>query len=142
MNKNFFLAWVAAFIVWMLGGFLIHGGLLAGDYAQVPHLFRPQEQMEPYFPLMLFARICASGAFVWIYSRGVEAAPWAGQGLRFGLAVALLAIVPGYLIYYGVHPAPAELVFKQAIFDSILMLVLGLVVAFIHGRRAKPAAGT
>jgi hypothetical protein len=142
MNKTFFIAWVVAFIAWMVGGFVIHGTLLADDYARVPGLFRPQPEMEPYFPLMLLARICASGAFVWIYSRGVEATAWVGQGLRYGLAVALLAIVPGYLIYYGVHPAPAELVLQQAVFDSLLMLVLGLVVAFIYGRQAKAVPGT
>jgi hypothetical protein len=43
-----------------------------------------------------------AGAFVWIYSRGVADAPWVPQGLRFGLAVALLTVVPTYTIYYVV----------------------------------------
>jgi hypothetical protein len=140
MNKTFFIAWVVVFISWMLGGFVIHGGLLADEYARTPGLFRAQPEMEPYFPLMLLARISAAGAFAWIYSRGVEAAPWVGQGLRYGVAIALLAVVPAYLIYYGVHPAPAALVVKQAILDSILMVLLGLIVAFVYGRRAKPVA--
>lgn len=33
------------------------------------------------------SHLIMSGAFVWIYSRGVDAAPWAGQGMRFGVAV-------------------------------------------------------
>jgi hypothetical protein len=73
-----------------------------------------------------------SGAFVWIYSRGIEASPWLGQGLRFGVAVALLSIVPTYIIYYVVEPMPGALVVKQIAFDGILMLILGAVTAFLY----------
>lgn len=48
------------------------------------------------------AHVIMAGAFVWIYSRGVADAPWVPQGLRFGLAVALLTVVPTYTIYYVV----------------------------------------
>jgi hypothetical protein len=44
-------------------------------------------------------RLDLSGAFVWICARGVEAKPWLAQGVRFGVAVALLTIVPTYMIY-------------------------------------------
>jgi hypothetical protein len=86
---------------------------------------------------MILAHVIMSGAFAWIYARGVESAPWAGQGLRFGIAIALLTVVPTYLIYYVVQPMPAATVVKQIVFDSILVIVLGLVVAFIE---REPAA--
>jgi hypothetical protein len=73
-----------------------------------------------------------AGAFVWIYSRGRESKPWLGQGLRFGLAVALLAVVPIYMIYYVVQPEPGMLAVKQIVFDTILMLIVGAVVAFLY----------
>jgi len=38
---------------------------------------------------MILAHVILAGAFVWIYSRGVEAKPWLAQGFRFGLAIAL-----------------------------------------------------
>jgi hypothetical protein len=75
-----------------------------------------------------------SGAFVWIYSRGVEAKPWLGQGLRFGFVIALLTIVPTYMIYYVVQPMPGAVVVKQIVFDGVLLLVLGAVVAFLYRR--------
>jgi hypothetical protein len=87
---------------------------------------------------MLIAHVIMAGAFVWIYSRGKESKPWLGQGLRFGLAVALLAVVPIYLIYYVVQPQPGMLVAKQIVFDTILTLVVGAVAAFIY--RDKPVA--
>lgn len=50
--------------------------------------------------------------------------------MRFGVAVAFLTVIPTYLIYFVVQPTPSALVVKQMIFDGILMLVLGVVVAW------------
>jgi hypothetical protein len=132
MNKRFFVAWAVVFVVWMVGSFVVHGALLHGDYAKLPNLFRPEADAQQYFPLMIVAHVILAGAFAWIYARGAEAKPWLPQGLRFGLAVALLTIVPTYIIYYVVQPMPGMLVIKQIVFDSILLLVLGAVVAFLH----------
>ena len=94
MNKKFFIAWLVMFIVYMAGGFVVHGTLLKEDYMGLPSLFRSEEESMPYFHLMIIAHVLMAGAFTWIYARGVENKPWLGQGLRFGLAVALLAVVP------------------------------------------------
>ncbi len=132
MNKRFLTAWLIVFVAWMAGSFVVHGVLLANDYMTVPNLFRPEAEAQQYFPLMLLAHVILAGAFVWIYSRGVEGAPWTGQGIRFGLAVALLTIVPTYIIYHVVQPMPGHIAVKQILFDGILLLALGLLVAFLY----------
>ncbi len=132
MNKKFFIAWLVMFIAYMAGGFIVHGTLLKDDYAGLPDLFRSDEEAKPYFHLMLIAHVLLAGAFTWIYARGVENKPWLGQGLRFGLAVALLTCVPYYLIYFTVQPMPSGLAVKQIVFDTILTLILGAVVAFLY----------
>ncbi len=137
MDKKFFIAWLVIFIVWMAGGFIVHAILLKADYMALPNLFRTDEESMPYFYLMIIAHILMAGAFTWIYARGVEAKPWLGQGLRFGLAVALLCVVPIYLIYYVVQPLPGELVVKQIVFDTIWTLILGAVVAFLYRGQAR-----
>lgn len=142
MNKTFFIAWIAVFILWFLGSFLVHGQLLHGEYLQLTGLFRTEAEAQDKFALMLLAHVILAGAFVWIYSRGVEATGWVGQGLRYGLAIALLTAVPMYMIYYVVQPMPGELVVKQIVLDSIVLLVLGLVVAFIYSRGAQASPGT
>jgi len=137
MNKRFVTAWIVLFIAWMAGSFVVHGMLLHEDYLTVPQLFRPEAEAQQYFPLMLLAHVILAGAFVWIYARGVEDAPWAGQGIRFGLAVALLTIVPTYIIYHVVQPMPGSIAVKQIVLDGILLLALGLLVAFLYrGARA------
>ena len=132
MNKKFAIAWLAIFVVWMLGSFIVHGTLLHADYAKLPNLFRPDADAEQYFAFMILAHVIMAGAFVWIYSRGVEAKPWFGQGMRFGLVIALLTVVPTYIIYYCVQPMPSALVVKQIVFDGALLLVLGAVAAFLY----------
>jgi hypothetical protein len=140
MNRKFAIAWVAVFVVWMLGSFVVHGLLLHDDYARLPQLFRTEADSQGHFPLMILAHVILAGAFTWIYSRGVQAKPWLGQGLRFGVAVALLTVVPTYLIYYVVQPMPLATVVKQIVFDGALLLVLGVVVAGVLREPAAVAA--
>ena len=135
MNKKLLIAWAAVFVAWMAGSFVVHGVLLHADYAKLPQLFRPESEAQQYFPLMIVAHIVMSGAFTWIYARGLEARGWLGQGLRFGAAVALLTVVPWYMIYYVVQPMPGVHVLKQIIFSAILVLVLGVIVASVYRNR-------
>lgn len=132
MGKRFLISWIVLFVLWMLGSFVVHGLLLHDDYAKLPNLFRPEADAKQYFPLMLLAHVLLAGAFVWIYSRGVEAKPWLSQGVRFGVAIALLTVVPWYLIYYVVQPMPGMHVAKQIVFDSILLVILGIVAAWLY----------
>jgi hypothetical protein len=137
MNRKFFIAWLVVFIAWFLGSFVVHGVLLHDDYMKLQNLFRSPEDANRYFHWMAIAHVLMSGALVWIYSRGAEAGkPWAAQGARFGVAVALLTVVPTYMIYYVVQPMPADTVIKQIVFDGVLVVVLGCVAAFMYRDRS------
>jgi len=142
MNKKMVLAWVLVFVAWMIGSFVVHGVLLRADYMQLATLFRTDADQQKYFPVMVLAHIVLAGAFVWIYARGVEAKPWLAQGIRFGIAVALLTIVPTYLIYFAVQPLPAAVVVKQIIGDGILLMILGSIVAWVYREQLVPAASS
>jgi hypothetical protein len=131
MNKKFFIAWIVVFVLWLFGSYAVHGGLLSADYMQTSMMRDPAES-QARFHWMIIAHLIMAGAFVWIYARGVENKPWLPQGLRFGLAVALLGIVPTYMIYYVVQPFPGELVVKQIVFEGILVVLLGAVAAFFY----------
>ena len=124
-------AWVVLFVAWMAGSFVVHGVLLHTEYSQLPNLFRPQADAENYMHFMLLAHVLLAGAFLWIYRRGRENKPWAGQGLRFGLAVAVMTAIPTYTIYYVVLPMPGMMVAKQIVFETGLLLLLGMLTAFM-----------
>ena len=131
MNKKFLIAWLVMFVLYLAFGFIVHGILLHDDYLATG-IMRPEEQQQGMMGLMILAHVMLAGAFTWIYARGVENKPWLGQGLRYGLAVAFLAVIPLYLIYYVVQPLPSDLVAKQVVFDTIATLILGSVVAFLY----------
>lgn len=130
--KKYAIAVVVVFVVTLTAGFTIHATLLAADYKNLGPVMRSEEDSAAYFPFMLLGQFLFSVAIVWIYAQGVEAKPWLGQGVRFGLAVWLARSVSGYLIYYAVQPLPENLVIKQIAFQLIADLVLGVAIAAIY----------
>jgi hypothetical protein len=138
MNRKFIIAWIVLFVAWFLGDFVVHALLLHSDYMQLSNLYRPEADQQKYFPLMILAHVILSGALVWIYVRGAEAKPWVAQGVRFGIAVALLTAVPTYLIYFVVQPIPGDVVIKQILCEGVLMVILGTIVAWLYRDAATP----
>jgi len=118
-------------------GFIVHGWLLAPDYKALGALYRPEDQQMGFFGFMIAAHILIGIGFAWIYRMGREAKPFLGQGVRFGLAVAVLAVIPMYLIYYAVQPMPGNLVAKQIVFGTIAIVLMGIVCAWINQDTAK-----
>lgn len=132
MDKKFWISGIVASLLFFLIGFLVHGVLLTEDYMRLKALMRPEAEAMANMPYMILAHVLMGFAFAWIYARGISGASWIAQGLRFGVAVALLVIVPWYLIYYSIQPWPAATVAKQIIFDGIGMVITALAVAFIN----------
>ena len=54
------------------------------------------------------------------------------QGIRFGLAMAALTVIPTYLIYHVVTPIALAVVIKQIVLDTIRLLLMGIVLAWIN----------
>jgi drug/metabolite transporter (DMT)-like permease len=140
MNKRFLVSVAVMFVASMLMGFVVHGFLLHNDYTRLtPNLFRAPEEAERHFAWMLLAHVFLAIGWTWIYRQGREnAKPWLMQGVRFGLAVAVLTAIPTYLIYYAVQPMPSDLVAQQIVFDTLSCLILGVVVAAVN-RDPAPA---
>jgi len=139
MNKKFLISWGIVFVASMAGGFVVHGVLLGAGYEALPNLFRSDAESQQYFHLMLLAHVIMAGAFVWIYQRGQESKPWLQQGVRFGIAVALLGPVPVYIMYFVVQPMPGSHVVQQMLYDGALMVLLGILTAFINRAPEHPA---
>jgi hypothetical protein len=133
MGGRFWISVVVMSVLSLVCGFVVHGVLLHGDYSQLPNLLRPEAEAQGYLPWMLLADVLMGFGFTWIYRQGREAGkPAVGQGLRFGMAIAVLMTIPMYLIYYAVQPWPGVVVVKQIVYDVIGVLVMGVVVALIN----------
>ena len=132
MRPKFWPSLIVVFVVNMMLSFLEHGVLLNSDYSRLTGVIRSEQESQAYFPWLLLGQLLLSTAFVWIYQQGRENKNWVGQGLRFGLAAALISTVPHHLIYHAVAQFPASLVMKQIVLDIPVMLCLGLVVAWMN----------
>jgi hypothetical protein len=137
MNSRFVMSAVVMAVMSLLLGFVVHGWLLAPDYKALGALFRPDEEQMSFFGFMIAAHVLIGVGFTWIYRMGREAKPFLGQGVRFGLAVAVLSVIPIYLIYYAVQPMPGNVVAKQIVFGTIVAVLMGIVCAWIN--QDKPA---
>ena len=133
MNKKFIVSSLVMGFASLMLGFLVHALLLQHDYARLPSLYRPESLAQGYFGYMLLAHLLIGIGLTWIYRRGHE--PGKGvlvQGARFGAAIAVVSTIPVFLIYFAVQPVPSDLVAQQIVFDSIGMIVLGVIVAWLN----------
>ena len=129
--KKIVISSVVLFFVSMLLGFVVHAMLLHGDY-EASGLMRSLEDQNSKFPFMLLAHVMIAVGFTLIYRRGREDKPWLGQGVRFGLLWSCASLIPTYLIYHAVMPFELALISKQIAFDTVAIVLLGIVVAAVN----------
>lgn len=136
MDKRFWVCGLVMSIAALLLDFLVHGLLLASDYAALGQMYRGEQDGARYMPWMVLAHALLGFAMTWIYAQGFSGGrSTSAQGLRFGLAMALFSTIPGFLVSYAVQPLPVALVCKQVAFGTIAMLLLGLLVAWLQPAR-------
>ncbi|GAA3932686.1 hypothetical protein [Luteimonas lutimaris] len=136
MDKRFWVCGLVMSVAALLLGFVIHGLLLAPDYAALGPMFRSDDDGRHYAHWMVLAHVLIGFAMTWIYAQGFsEGRASLLQGLRFGVAMALFSTIPGYLIYYAVQPLPGGLVARQLVLGTIATVLLGLLVAWLQPRR-------
>ena len=129
--RRIVFAVVVGFVVQLGGLFLIHSVLLRQDYVDTAALWRPREaQIMRVWAMLLAVLIYVIGA-VLVYVRGVEQKPWMGQGIRFGILLALEVVVYGSLSGWVILPIPHMLAVKWILSESLLSVVFGLAVTGI-----------
>jgi hypothetical protein len=131
MNKCIISA-IVMFVMAFVLSYFVHGVLLYSDYMQMQSWMRPQAEVQSLMAYMILAQALFGIAFAWIYVQGRDGKPWLGQGVRFGIAVAALAVAPTYLIYHVVTPVPLVVAIKQIVYDTIRVVLMGAVVAWIN----------
>lgn len=136
MDIRFFVSGIVMAIASLMCGFVVHAILLHPDYAALPNVFRSDEEGMNFFHWMLLAHLMIGFALTWIYRQGVQAGgSTLKQGLRFGAAIVCLMTIPTYLIYLAVLKIPVELAQKQILFDVPLIILLGILVAFLNQKK-------
>ena len=132
-DKKFWIAFVVIFIVTSALGFVVHGIWLAPDYEQLVGIMRSNEDQESLIHFMILAHLFYAFGLCWVYRMGHDGSKaWLGQGVRFGIAIAVLIWIPVYLIYHTVAMFPMAVVIKQIIGEVVSSLIVGVTLAFMH----------
>jgi hypothetical protein len=136
LMKKLVLAIVAAYVVLMLTNYLVHQIWLMSDYAAIPASHRSPAGIMHRFWAMAIGQFIFAAMFAYIYTRGAEKKPWIVQGIRYGILMAFLVVVPTALGEYVVYIVPYMLAIKWMIAGGIQMIILGLIVAAICSESA------
>jgi hypothetical protein len=140
MDKRFWICGILVSIAALLLDFVVHGLMLQGDYNALvaSGIMRSPEDANHYMPYMVAAHLLIGFGLTWLYRKGIDSGKAnIGQGLRFGAADAVMATIPGNLIYNAVQQFPPPMEPKQMILSTIAMLLLGMLLAWLNpGRKA------
>jgi hypothetical protein len=134
--KKLLLAIVAAYIVLMLTNYLVHSVWLMSDYAAIPASHRSNAGIMHRFWAMAVGQFFFAALFAYIYTRGTEKKSWPAQGIRYGILIAFLTVIPTALSEYVVYIVPYQLAIKWMVAGGIQMIILGLIVAGICSESA------
>jgi hypothetical protein len=131
MTRKCIISAIVMFVMaWGLS-FVVHGVLLYPDYLATQGM-RPPEEAQKIIYWLILAQAIFGAAFAWVYVQGKEDKPWLTQGIRYGIAIACLTVIPTYLIYHVVTPIAFVAAIKQIVFDTIRVLLMGVVLAWIN----------
>jgi hypothetical protein len=131
MSRKLIISAVVMFVMAWALSFVVHGMLLGGDYSATPGMRTPADA-QSRIGLLILAQALFGVAFAWVYFQGREDRPWLAQGIRYGIAIALLTVIPTYLIYHVVTPITLVVAIKQIVFDTIRIVLMGIVLAWIN----------
>jgi len=136
MDKRFLVCGIVVGAAALLLGFLVHGLLLRPDYQALAALYRSPERANAHAGWIIPAYLLMGLAMTWLYRRmpaseGVDP----GRGARFGLAVALVSVVPWHMLAFVAQPLPLSLMLRQVGFDLAAMVLLGVLLAWLQPHR-------
>ena len=126
---KFLLRTLAVAVAMFFLGFIGHQLLLGHDYVAIEPIMRDKADMQAHMPFAQISCFAFSGAFVWIYSQLRGTRQWLARGIRFGLAIWVVADVTLYLTNYTIEPWPGIFVAKILAWEMLAAVVLGILTA-------------
>ena len=128
------MAAVAAYVVLMVYGFAVYGGLMASYLERAMEgIARAEELNWPYF----FRGAVIALLMALMYPKGYQGGtPWL-EGLRFGVLIAILLVGASAFDYYATLPIAGGTIFVLYIPEFIGLIITGIGIGAIYGQNAK-----
>jgi hypothetical protein len=129
--KKLVLAIVVGYVFLMGTNYLVHNVWLLPDYNAIPASHRTMAAIMERLWVLAIGQLCFAATFAYVYTRGAERKAWVGQGIRYGLIMTFVTVVPYSLNEFDVYIVPYQLAIKWIIAGTVQLVILGLIVAAI-----------
>jgi hypothetical protein len=134
MGKKFWLAAIAAFIMYLVLGGIWYAWLMKDWYAANA----PSGSMEPNMAWIVIGCLIVGLLFSWGYPRGYQGGAPMKEGMRYGIFFAL--VLSAYLFFeYAGGNFGMQVIWVTLIYEVIAGAIIGSVVGKIYGSAPRAA---
>ena len=131
--KRVLLSAVAAFLVFFIYGFLIHGMLIAKDYRPYPEgVYRAGEQARTHMPIGLVGIFAGILVFTTIYAKNYSDGRGVSDGARLGLLFGIFMAGAFVAVNYATINISGKLALEIGLSEPIEWTLVGVVVGFVY----------
>lgn len=132
--KRVGLAALAAWVTYMVLGFLIHGVMLDDMWQALIRdgVARSTVNANALLPIGMALALPGAFAFAYAYAKGYEGGSGFQEGLRFGVLVGLVLVIFGIVWNYIVFPLPMNYLTSVAVATVVEFAALGMVVGLVY----------
>lgn len=134
--KRVALAAVVALVVDTVYAMVVWMGILGGEMARFPLVFRSEADMNTYLPLMFVGGLVGLFSLVYVYAKGYEGGSGVAEGFRFGLLLAVFMTGFVSIAIYGSLNIDGQMGLMFSIGSFVELLIVGTVIGLMY----KPAA--
>ena len=132
------MAAVAAWAVYLVLSYLVHGLLLADTYAQHAGM-RPPADQQAILPFGLAFALIGFFAFAYAYAKGYEGSSGTQEGLRFGVLVGIFICAFAITFQYMAWPVSTGLLAAWLVDYIVEFAIYGIIVGTVYKPRQRHA---
>ena len=137
-TKKKLLSWITGFVVMFVLGFLWHQ-IIMGDFYdnQMSQVLR----VELRIPFVILGYIVLAFLMAYVYPMGYQGGSPLKEGLRFGVLIGLIWVLPHGLVALGTENITVAGGLVDAIWHVVEQGIGGVVIGLVYGSGAEPATG-
>jgi hypothetical protein len=129
---------LAAWVLYLGMGYLVHGVLLRDTYLEYTTVMRPEAEANAILPFNFGIVLVGFFAFAYAYAKGYEGGSGLQEGLRFGVLVGIMLCTFVTIWEYMIWPVGARLLAAWLIDYIVEFAFYGIVVGLVY----KPLAAS
>jgi len=128
--KKLVMSAIAGFVVMFIISGLWYMVLMKGYYNnQFADVYRPEFKMV----WIVIGYLVWAFLMAYIYPIGYKGGPPVKEGLKFGILVGLISVLPIGLVLYGAHTVPLTGTLVDAIYHVVEKGIGGIVIGVVYG---------